>query len=132
MKKLIVAFCLIVSVSQAVVAETDIRIQMLDAQIEKLERERADKLATLQQCEKQSKNFKIAGLSTLALTGVGVYANIKLNDKLNKQNSRGGGPRGSSTMVDARPQSDKDCSSIQELFDLGLATQEEVDETCNN
>ena len=132
MTKLIVAFCLIVSVSQAVLAETDIRIQMLDAQIEKLEQERAQKLSDLQQCEKQSKNFKIAGLSTLALTGVGVYANVKLNEKLKKQGSKYHGASGNSNMVDTRPQSDKDCSSIKELLELGLATQEEVDETCNN
>ena len=130
MSKFIVLFCSIVFISQAF-ANVDIRIQMLDAQIEQLEHERAQKLADLQECEKKTKGFKIAGLSTLALTGVGVYANIKLNEKLKKQSSVPSGVSGDSKMVDARPQSDKDCSSAQELFDLGLATQEEVDETCN-
>ena len=111
------------------IAETDMRIQMLDAQIVSLEAERATKLAELNACEKRNKNFKIAGLSTLALTGVGVYTNVKLNKKL----TNGGATTvfGGGNMRDTRSQSDKDCSGARELFELGLATQEEVDATCN-
>ena len=131
MSKFFLCFCLFVFVSRDVAATTDIRIQMLDAQIEKLEHERAKKLADLQECEKQTKGFKIAGLSTLALTGIGVYANIKLSEALKKAGNGAFGGRNNSNMTDNRSQSDKDCSSIKELLELGLATQEEVDETCN-
>ena len=131
MSKLIVVFCSLVFVSQ-VFAAADIRIQMLDAQIEQLEHERAQKLADLQDCEKKTKGFKIAGLSTLALTGVGVYADIKLSEKLKKQSKGLSGQGNNSNMLDTRSQSDKDCAGAKELFELGLATQEEVDETCNN
>ena len=64
--------------------------QMLDAQIASLEREYSEKMSVLQQCEKETKGFKIAGITTLTLTGVGIYANQKLSEKL-KQSSTGGG-----------------------------------------
>ena len=134
MSKFFLCFCLFVFMSRDVVAATDMRIQMLDAQIENLEHERAKKLAELQECEKQTKGFKIAGLSTLALTGVGVYANVKLSEALKKAGNSTSAPSGrnNSNMTDNRSQNDKDCSSTKELLELGLATQEEVDETCNN
>ena len=95
MRKLFLCFCVFAFMSRDLMAATDIRIQMLDAQIENLEHERETKLAELQQCEKQTKGFKIAGLSTLALTGVGIYANVKLHEELKKASSgsAGGGNR---------------------------------------
>ena len=131
MNRVIIVFCSFVFVPHVLLAATDVRIQILDAQIEQLERERATKLDELQQCEKQTKGFKIAGLSTLALTGIGIYANVKLSEKLKKAGSGAPGGALGGDMVDARSQNDKDCSGAKELFDLGLATQEEVDETCN-
>ena len=134
MKNQVIRFllCLVVGVivMNCANADTDMRIQMLDAQIERLERERTSRLADLQDCEKKTNGFKIAGLSTLALTGIGVYAYVKLNEKLKNQGSNYHGPRGNSNIIDARSQDDKDCASVRELFELGLATQEEVDETC--
>ena len=131
MNKLVLCFCLSMLISHVAIAETNLRIQMLDAQIEKLESERATKLADLQKCEKETKGFKIAGLSTLALTGVGIYANVKLNEKIaniSGSNAYMGG--NDSNMRDNRSQIDKDCSSVKELFELGLASQEEVNDTC--
>lgn len=60
------------------------QLDMLNAQIATLEKQHAEKYAELQKCAKQTKNFKIAGISTLAATGVGIYANIKLHEKLSK------------------------------------------------
>ena len=106
--------------------------QMLNAQIEKLEQEYSEKLAALQQCEKQTKGFKIAGITTLALTDVGIYANIKLAEQLKKTSGGSGGNGGPVSPTDNRSQSDKNCESVRDLLDLGLVTQQEVDETCGN
>jgi len=57
-------------------------LDMLNAQIVMLEKQHAEKYAELKKCEKETKNFKIAGISTLAATGVGIYANIALHKKL--------------------------------------------------
>jgi hypothetical protein len=64
---------------------------MLTRQLEGLESERAMKMAELTKCEKEVKNFKIAGISTLGLTGVGIGINIALSAKLSAAGSGGGG-----------------------------------------
>ncbi len=57
-------------------------LDMLNSQIATLEQQRTEKYAELKKCEKDTKGFKIAGISTLAATGVGIYANIALHKKL--------------------------------------------------
>lgn len=69
----------------------DMRIQILDKQIEELTHQRDKKYDDLKQCEKTTKGFKIAGITTLVATGVGVVGNIALAEKLNKSSSGGGG-----------------------------------------
>ena len=64
--------------------------QMLDAEIENLIKQRDEKYAALKECEKTTEGFKIAGITTLAATGVGVYGNIKLYQK-NHGNTFNGG-----------------------------------------
>lgn len=132
MKKLLL--CALLLVPYITSADDSMQSQMLDAQIEKLEQEYSEKLSALQQCEKQTKGFKIAGITTLSLTGVGIYANVKLADKLKKASSSGasGGKGSPVSPTDNRSQSDKDCESVRSLFAAGLATQLEVDETCGN
>ena len=132
MTRLFLCFCLFVFVSHDALSVTDMRIQMLDAQIANLECERAKKLTELQECEKQAKGFKIAGLSSFALTGVGIYANVKLNDALKKANSKDPGGGGNSKMVDHRSQEDKNCDSMELFLELGSITQEQYDEACGN
>lgn len=61
-----------------------VQLDRLNAQIEILERQRTEKYDELKQCEKTTKGFKIAAISTLAATGVGIYANIALHKKLSK------------------------------------------------
>ena len=65
-------------------------LEILDARIDRLESERDRKFAALSKCERETKGFKIAGISTIAATGIGLYANIKLNEKLSKMGSGGG------------------------------------------
>jgi hypothetical protein len=72
----------------------DLRNQMLDSEIEKYTKTRDEKYAALQQCEKTTQGFKIAGITTLIATGVGVYGNIKLAQKLNGKSGSGGGGNG--------------------------------------
>ncbi|MBP9999823.1 MAG: hypothetical protein KBT14_04010 [Proteobacteria bacterium] len=65
-------------------------IQQLDAEIARLQAQNQAGLEELQECEKKVKGFKISGITTLSLTGVGIGVNIgeavKLN-KLEKQSS---------------------------------------------
>ena len=68
----------------------DMRMQMLDSEIEKLTTERNQKYADLKQCEQTTKGFKIAGIATLVGTGVGVYGNIKIAQNLKNNGSAGG------------------------------------------
>ncbi len=130
MKKLLLYALLLVPYITS--ADDSMQSQMLDAQIEMLEQEYSEKLSALQQCEKQTKGFKIAGITTLALTDVGIYANIKLAEQLKKTSGGSGGNGGPASPTDNRPQSDKDCEGARDLLSLGLATQQEVDETCGN
>ena len=69
----------------------------LDAQINELITRRDKLKADLESCEKNTRGFKIAGISTLAATGVGVVGNIKLAQEIEKQKTlkgRGGGGAG--------------------------------------
>ena len=70
--------------------DLEMRNQILDNQIIDLTNERDTKYEALQKCEKSTKGFKIAGLTTLVATGVGVYGNIKLSQKLNNKGSENG------------------------------------------
>ncbi len=66
----------------------------LDAQINELITRRDKLKADLESCEKNTRGFKIAGISTLAATGVGVVGNIKLAQEIEKQKTlkgKGGG-----------------------------------------
>lgn len=82
MNKIILIFALFPISVFAMSQQT--QLDMLNAQIATLEKQYAEKYTELKKCEKQTKNFKIAGISTLAATGVGIYANIKLHEKLSK------------------------------------------------
>lgn len=69
----------------------------LDAQINELITRRDKLKADLESCEKNTRGFKIAGISTLAATGVGVVGNIKLAQEIEKQKTlkgKGGGGAG--------------------------------------
>ncbi len=66
----------------------------LDAQIAELTSRRDKLRADLESCEKNTRGYKIAGISTIAATGVGVAGNIKLAQEIEKQKTlkgRGGG-----------------------------------------
>ncbi|MCM1294660.1 MAG: hypothetical protein NC311_03805 [Muribaculaceae bacterium] len=89
MKKIIWIFALFPL--SAFAMSDGVRLDMLNAQIATLEKQYAEKYAELKQCEKTTKGFKIAGISTLAATGVGIYANIALHEKLKKLRNAGSG-----------------------------------------
>ena len=56
-------------------------LQQLEAKISLAEQKYDEKLSQLQDCEKASKTFKIAGIATLAGTGVGAIGNFALSQK---------------------------------------------------
>ncbi|MBO4582450.1 MAG: hypothetical protein J5714_00130 [Alphaproteobacteria bacterium] len=126
MKKYALLFLLLIP--SVVVADTgyDTEMQMLDAQIESLTRERDKKYTDLKQCEKTTKGFKIAGITTLVATGFGIYGNIKLAQKL--KNNGAASYISSVAVVDTRPQEEKD----EESCELGcMAEPEKFRELCN-
>lgn len=98
----------------------------LDAQINELITRRDKLKADLEACEKNTRGFKIAGISTLAATGVGVVGNIKLAQEIEKQKTlkgKGGGYAGGGsggTVADTQTQEQRDESSCNEFVKLGI------------
>ncbi|GHT00175.1 hypothetical protein FACS189421_11890 [Bacteroidia bacterium] len=115
-----VIFVLVIMPACADIADLSISDQMALARIPKLEQELADKTAQLDSCSNDMKKYKIAGISTMIATSIGIAANIKLNDKLKKMSGGGAGGR----LSDTRPQSQKDDDGCALLCDLGAAPPE--------
>ena len=86
-------FLMLAPIYAVAASDIDFTNQMLDSEIERLTKQRDEKFAALQKCEETTKGFKIAGIATLAATGVGIYGNIKLSQKLKGKGSKksGGG-----------------------------------------
>jgi hypothetical protein len=78
MRKLLPALWVLCSVCvlSAARADTGIQIQMLDKEIQSLEKKRNEEMAQLEKCAKSVKGFKIAGITTVVLTGVGIGVNV--------------------------------------------------------
>ena len=66
----------------------------LDMQIAELTARRDALRAEIAECEENTHGYKIAGIATLAATGVGVVGNIALHNKI-KEAQKGGGRGGS-------------------------------------
>jgi len=103
----------------------------LDAQINELITRRDKLKADLESCEKNTRGFKIAGISTLAATGVGVVGNIKLAQEIEKQKllkGRGGGYAGGGgggVAMDTQTQEERNESSCREFEKLGIELPDE-------
>ncbi|MDR1696866.1 MAG: hypothetical protein LBR41_01430, partial [Rickettsiales bacterium] len=76
-------------------ASVDMQIQMIDSEIARLTIEKQQKYAELDKCAKSVNGFKIAGISLLGLTGVGIAVNIsqavkldRLGDQINDERDR--------------------------------------------
>ena len=117
MKKILTIFlilCPFISFAEEI---DSIKLQMLDSEIEKYTKIRDEKYEELLKCEKSTKGFKIAGITTLIATGVGVYGNIKLSQKLKGKTS---GDSKSARVIDNRPQEEKNDDSCGVLCDAGI------------
>ena len=90
MKIFVILFLLMMPIVSMADANDEMKLQILNSQIESLTKERDEKYEKLKQCEKTTKGFKIAGISTLVATGFGIYGNIKLAQRLNESDSGGG------------------------------------------
>ena len=100
----------------------EIKIQMLDSEIESLTKKRDSKYEELLKCEKSTKGFKIAGITTLIATGVGVYGNVKLSQKLNGKTGGGGGK--SARVVIKKTPEEKQADNCEMLCSVGVAPDE--------
>ena len=115
----------------AVHAETD----YIDIQIRELQQRRDTLQAELDACEENTRKFKIAGVATLGVTGVGVVGNIALHNEIKKieQAKSGGGYSGGSAgggapKADNRSDEQKDKDACQEFINLGIELPEECEE----
>lgn len=100
----------------------------LDAQIQDLISRRDKLKADLESCEKNTRGFKIAGISTLAATGVGVVGNIKLAQEIKKakeSKSGGGYSGGGGVAMDTQTQEERNESSCREFEKLGIELPDE-------
>ena len=62
--------------------ERYMHIQMLRAQIERLQKSRDEKYNELNECSKSAQKFKIAAISTVSAASIGIAVNIALKKKL--------------------------------------------------
>ena len=128
----IIIFVGLICVCAAHADTVDYIDMQLDAQINELITRRDKLKADLESCEKNTRGFKIAGISTLAATGVGVVGNIKLAQEIEKQKilkgKGGGGYSGggaAGTVADTQTQEQRDESSCNEFVKLGIELPEE-------
>ncbi len=89
MKRILMIFLMFVPFIANAGSDLDIRNQMLDSEIERLTKQRDEKYDALKKCEKSTQGFKIAGITTLVATGIGIYGNIKLSEKLKGKKTGG-------------------------------------------
>lgn len=128
----IIIFVGLFSVCSAHADTVDYIDMQLDAQINELITRRDKLKADLEACEKNTRGFKIAGISTLAATGVGVVGNIKLAQEIEKQKTlkgRGGGGYagggGGGVAMDTQTQEERNESSCREFEKLGIELPDE-------
>jgi len=102
-----------------VLAET---IDMLDYQINELTRRRDALRAEIDACKQNTKKFKIAGISTLGATGVGVVSNIALHNKIQNMGGGGGGTSGGGGELPKNNMSEDeaDAASCREFVAQGI------------
>ena len=111
-QKILMIFLMLTPIYAVVASDIDFTNQMLDSEIERLTKQRDEKFAALQKCEETTKGFKIAGIATLAATGVGIYGNIKLSQKIkNETSSSSGGTKPSYYGTDEELE-DSNCETI--------------------
>ena len=123
MKILIYIFLILIPALSIADANDEMKLQLLNSQVESLTRERDEKYEKLKQCENKTRGFKIAGITTLVATGFGIYGNIKLAQRL-RDGDNGGVSGKSAAVIDTRPQSEKNDDSCAVLCEVGAAPPE--------
>lgn len=113
MKIFVILFLLILPTLTRADANDEMKLQILNSQIESLTKERDEKYEKLKQCEKTTKGFKIAGISTLVATGFGIYGNIKLAQRLNEPDVGSGSNK---VVQDTRSEETKGNWECENLF----------------
>lgn len=103
-------FCLFVGcVFYAGVCGADV----LDNKINELTKRRDELKLAISQCESKTNKFKIAGITTLGVTGVGIAGNVALHNKIQNLNGRGsnsGGLVGNKIVLTPEEKENEDCA----------------------
>ena len=96
----------------------------MDMQISELTAQRDALRAEIAECKENTQKYKVAGVATLAATGVGVVGNIALHNKIQSANGgtrggSGGGAGGAVTDTATKQEKlDSDCAQYCEDSDL--------------
>ena len=118
MKILIFVFVILIPGFAWADADDNMKLQILNSQVESLTKERDEKYTKLKQCEQKTTGFKIAGITTLVATGFGIYGNIKLAQRLRYGETSGIGGK-SEAIIDMRPQEERNDTSCRVLCEAG-------------
>ena len=119
MKILMCVFLILIPVISIADANDEMKLQILNSQVESLTKERDEKYTKLKQCEQKTTGFKIAGITTLVATGFGVYGNIKLAQRLRYGETAGGIGGKSVAVIETRPQEERNDTSCRVLCEAG-------------
>ena len=102
----------------------------LDDKIASLTKEKLDKIAKLEECQKSTKGLKIAGITTLGVSAIGIGANIGEAVKLNKLDTQIGAAETNKSDLDRQISAAKEEKAKKEK--AAEAEQERQRQAANN
>ncbi len=104
----------------------------LDDKIASLTKEKLDKIAKLEECQKSTKGLKIAGITTLGVSAIGIGANIGEAVKLNKLDAQIGTAETTKSNLDRQiSAAEKEKAKKEKAAEEGQERQAE-NNTCGN
>lgn len=104
----------------------------LDDKIASLTKEKLDKIAKLEECQKSTKGLKIAGITTLGVSAIGIGANIGEAVKLNKLEAQIGAAETDKSDLDKQISAAKEEKAKKEKAAEEEQERQAANNTCGN
>ncbi|MEE1029753.1 MAG: hypothetical protein UIC65_01885 [Alphaproteobacteria bacterium] len=104
----------------------------LDDKIASLTKEKLDKIAKLEECQKSTKGLKIAGITTLGVSAIGIGANIGEAVKLNKLEAQIGAAETNKSDLDKQISAAKEEKAKKEKAAEEEQERQAANNTCGN
>ena len=104
----------------------------LDDKIASLTKEKLDKIAKLEECQKSTKGLKIAGITTLGVSAIGIGANIGEAVKLNKLEAQIGTAETNKSDLDRQISAAKEEKAKKEKAAEEEQERQAANNTCGN